>query len=109
MLFYEQRRIQKQAMAFMRSYDVIVSPVAAHPAPLHGRGVEGAAFSAYSYANVYNLTGWPAATVRCRTSLDGLPIGVQVAALPFRDHLTLTVAEFLEGVCGGWQPPVLSS
>jgi amidase len=105
MLFYEQRRLQKQAMAFMRAYDVILSPVAARPAPLHGQGVEGASFSAYGYANVHNLTGWPAATVRCGTSPEGLPIGVQIAALPFRDQLTLTVAEFLESELGGWQPP----
>ena len=40
-----------------------------------------------SYTTPHNLTGWPAATVRCGTSADGLPIGVQVAA-----HLAATGA-----------------
>jgi amidase len=52
----------------------------------------------------HNLTGWPAAVVRCGTSPEGLPIGVQVAAAPWREHIALAVAGRLEDVFGGWQP-----
>jgi amidase len=43
--------------------------------------------------------------VRCGTSKDGLPIGLQIAANPWRDYDALTVAEFLENQLGGWQKP----
>ncbi len=53
----------------------------------------------------YNLTGWPAAVVRAGTSSEGLPIGVQVVARPWRDDVALAVAQHIEKVLGGWQPP----
>jgi len=105
MVFYELRRYQKKALAFMRDFDVLLSPVAAGPAPLHGEGVQGEAHSGYVYSTLHNVTGWPAAVVRCGTSPEGLPIGAQVAALPFRDELVLQVSEHLETVFGGWQSP----
>jgi amidase len=44
----------------------------------------------------HNLTGWPAAVVRCGTSKEGLPIGVQIAANPWREDITLAIARVLE-------------
>jgi amidase len=55
----------------------------------------------------YNLTGWPGAVVRAGTSPEGLPIGVQVVARPWREDVALAVAQFLEGALGGFQPPGL--
>jgi amidase len=43
--------------------------------------------------------------VRCGGSPEGLPIGVQVVAPPWRDHLALALAERLEAALGGWPPP----
>jgi amidase len=57
----------------------------------------------------YNLTGWPAAVVRCGESPSGLPIAVQVVARPFREDIALGVAERLEEVFGGWKTPALVS
>ena len=51
-----------------------------------------------------NLTGWPAAVIRCGQAADGLPIGVQIAAAPWREDLVLAVALLLEREFGGWQP-----
>jgi len=62
-------------------------------------------FPGFSYTMTHNLTGWPAAVVRCGTSRDGLPIGVQIAAAPWREDIALAVAGYLESACGGWQPP----
>ncbi len=53
----------------------------------------------------YNLTGWPAAVVRAGTSPEGLPVGVQIAAKPWRDDVALAVAAVIEKGFGGWQPP----
>jgi amidase len=52
----------------------------------------------------YNLTGWPAAVVRAGTSPEGLPIGVQIVAPPWREDVVLAVAGSIETAFGGWQP-----
>jgi len=46
-----------------------------------------------------------AAVVRCGTSGEGLPIGVQIVARPWQDATALAVAGHLESVFGGWRPP----
>jgi len=43
--------------------------------------------------------------VRCGTSADSLPIGVQVVARPWREDVALATAYYLEMVFGGWQRP----
>ena len=88
---------------FMRDYDVIISPTTAQPAQLHGDYSKEEGYAIYTHP--YNLTGWPAAVVRCGTSSEGLPIGVQVVARPWREDVSLAVAAFLESTLGGWQKP----
>ncbi len=96
---------RKAMSRFLREYDVLLSPVSFSPAVLHGTSINADTFPGYSYTMTHNVTGWPAAVVRCGTSRDGLPIGVQIAAAPWREDIVLSVAEFLESACGGWQPP----
>jgi amidase len=61
----------------------------------------------FSYTLTYNLTGWPAVVVRGGTSPEGLPIGVQVVARPWREDVALAVAQHVETALDGWQPPPL--
>nr|CRL76295.1 amidase [Mycolicibacterium komanii] len=61
--------------------------------------------SDFSHLMAHNLTGWPAVVVRCGTSDEGLPIGVQIAARPWEDATALAVAARLEAALGGWRPP----
>lgn len=89
--------------SFMQNYDVIVSPVSAFPAPKHGESFEK--FPGFSYTMSYNLTGWPGAVVRVGTSSEGVPIGVQIVARPWREDVALAVAKYIEQKFGGWQPP----
>jgi amidase len=42
--------------------------------------------------------------VRCGQTASGLPIGVQVAAHPWREDVALRIAGLLEELFGGWQP-----
>jgi amidase len=91
---------------FLNDYDVLLSPVSSSPAVPHGTSVHDSVFPGFSYTMAHNLTGWPAAVVRCGTSRDGLPIGVQIAAAPWREDIALAVAEYLESACGGWQAAV---
>ncbi|MES1257883.1 MAG: amidase [Acidobacteriota bacterium] len=88
--------------------DVILSPVAAQPAVLHGTSIADDIFPGFSYTMTHNLTGWPAAVVRCGTSPGGLPIGIQIAAGPWREDLALQVASALEESHGGWQTPEIA-
>jgi amidase len=60
---------------------------------------------AFSDFQTYNLTGWPSAVVRAGTSEEGLPIGVQVVARPWREDVALAVAKRIEEALGGWQAP----
>lgn len=94
--------------AFMTDYDAILSPVAAFPAVPHGTSINDDVFPGYSYTMTHNMTGWPAAVVRCGTSTSGLPIGIQVAAPAWREDAALRIARDLEEALGGWQlPPFL--
>jgi amidase len=43
--------------------------------------------------------------VRCGTSAEGLPIGVQLVAAPWREDVALAGALALERDLGGWRPP----
>lgn len=94
-------------LAFMDTYDAILCPTTAFAAPPHGVGSRIGSFPAFSYTNTYNLAGWPAAVVRSGTSPEGLPIGVQVVARPWREDVALAVAQQIETALGGWQPPPL--
>ena len=91
-------------LRFMSDYDVIVCPTTATAAPPHGDTFEESNRTAF-YTGPYNLTGWPGTVVRCGTSAEGLPIGVQVIARPWREDVSLAVAAWLESVFGGWQKP----
>jgi amidase len=93
--------------AFLNGFDVLLSPVSFSAAVAHGASTENDVFPGFSYTMTHNLTGWPAAVVRCGTSSDGLPIGVQIAAAPWCEDVVLAVAEYLESACGGWAPAVI--
>ncbi len=98
-------RLRSAMLAFMERYDVIICPAGAYPALPHDRIADINA--GFTYTRVFNLTGWPAAVVRGGTSPEGLPIGVQIVAQPWRENVALAVAQYLETVLGGWQPPRL--
>jgi amidase len=96
----------KSAMlAFMERYDAALLPVCAYPGMVHGSTYDRLA--AFSYTMTFNLTGWPAGVVRAGTSQEGLPIGVQVAARPWREDVALALLGSIEQQLGGYQPPPL--
>jgi amidase len=81
---------------FLQNYDAILSPVYPHPALPHGASTLEENFRGFSYTMTHNLTGWPAAVVRCGESLDGLPICVQIAAPPWREDIALALASCID-------------
>jgi amidase len=92
-------------LRFMENYDAVLSAVAPFPALLHGTSFEEQNRRGFGYAQMYNLTGWPTATVRVGTSPEGLPLGVQVAARPWREDVALALVRHLERTFGGWKMP----
>ena len=95
--------LRAEMAVFLADVDVLLSPAAPRPAFRHGEGASDA--YADTYCEPYNLTGWPAAVVRGGTSPEGLPIGVQVAAGPWREDRVLAAAAIIEARSGGWRPP----
>jgi amidase len=89
--------------AYLTQFDVVISPVSSSAAVPHGTSIEEKTFRGFSYTMTHNLTGWPAAVVRCGTTSTGLPIGVQIAGPKWREDTVLAVAQRLEEIFGGWQ------
>lgn len=106
-LIFQWDVFRSTMLSFFERYDVIISPANAYPAMPHGITFDEDRLPAFSYTMTYNLTGWPGAVVRGGTSPEGLPIGVQVVAHPWREDVALAVAKQLETALGGWQRPPL--
>ncbi len=92
-------------MSFLDDYDVLLTPAMPTAAKPHHHGLNEIAD--FSFLMAHNLTGWPAVVVRCGTSTDGLPVGVQVVTGPWQEAQALAVARLLETSLGGWKPPTL--
>jgi amidase len=96
---------RSRMLQFLQHWEAIICPVAALPAVPHGTSINFTDARMISYTVPYSLTGWPVVVVRCGTSREGLPIGVQVVAQPWREDIALALAQQLETALGGWQPP----
>ncbi|MGB9144616.1 MAG: amidase, partial [Acidobacteriaceae bacterium] len=109
----ESDRVRAQLLEEMRDYPVLLCPVCAIPAfrprerswIIDGRTV--AYLDTMRFTQWFNLLGGPAAVVPVSHSSQGLPIGIQIAARPFDDELTLAVAAALESEFG-YQPPPMA-
>ncbi len=100
-LMGEWDRFRSAMLTFMADYDLILCPASDRPALPHGTSDD----ERFSYTLPYSLTGYPCAVVRAGTSPEGLPIGVQVVARPWRDDVALAVAQRIETALGGWRRP----
>ena len=95
--------------AFAREVtDAIGDGVLLHPshprvAPRHGQTV-GKPWVLTTTA-VFNLAGVPVAQIPLGLNAKGLPLGVQAAVAPGRDHVAVAAALELERALGGWVPP----
>jgi amidase len=85
-------------------YDVLICPVNGGPAPLHGTFSRPAA----AYTQLFDLTGWPSTVIRAGTSPEGLPLGIQCVAHPWREDISLAVADHLETAFGPFAGPSLT-
>ena len=89
-------------LSVFNDVDVLICPVNGQTAiPLD----EDEDMANYTYTSAFNLTGWPAAVVRAGTDTNGLPIGVQIVAAPFREDRCLAVAAWIEEELGEFSEP----
>jgi Asp-tRNA(Asn)/Glu-tRNA(Gln) amidotransferase A subunit family amidase len=94
--------LRQSVRALAREVDVLLCPVVAGPAPRHGEPPGGLQksdyneFRAFDYVHLIALGGLPAASVQVGEE-EGLPVGVQVAAAPYREDLVLAAAAAIEG------------
>jgi amidase len=100
----ELDQYRAEMCAFLRRYDAILCPAYPQAALPHGASIIDENFRGFSHTMAYNLTGWPAAVVRCGETESGLPIAVQVVAGPWREDIALAVASSLEACGAGWKP-----
>jgi amidase len=97
--------VRSSMLRWFAGADLIVCPAMPQPAIRHGEST--APWFGDTYSDVHNLTGWPAVVVRGGWSDDGLPIGVQLVARPWREDVALAGARVVEAASGGWQAPAL--
>jgi amidase len=95
--------VRGRLLRWMQGVDLIVCPAMPQPAIRHGES--SAPWFDDTYSDVHNLTGWPAVVVRGGTSTEGLPIGVQLVAAPWREDVALAAARVVEAASGGWRAP----
>ena len=89
-----------------QKYDVLLSPTLSHPAPQIGHfGTEVDTIDVIMKLNSYvnftttqNITGAPAISLPLGLSRDGLPIGVQMAAMLGEERILLELAFELESI-----------
>jgi amidase len=96
-------RWKSAMLGLFADHDAIVCPVNAGPAPRHGTFDRASA----AYTQLFNVTGWPSTVVRAGTLPEGLPLGVQVAAHPWREDVSLAVAARIEHALGPFPGPRL--
>ncbi len=106
-LWQRQDEFRAKCLQWIRDYDVLLCPAAGKPAQPIQSDTYSRRGAGISYTGIYNSLGWPAAVVRCGTSPEGLPIGVQIVAQPWREDVVLAVSRQLEAEMGGWQKPPL--
>jgi amidase len=102
-LLERRSRFRSEALRFIEPFDILLSPVLPFLALPHGTTFDTDRFPGFSYTMIHNLTGWPAVVVRAGTAPNGLPIGVQLAAKPWREDVAIAIAQHLEEALGPWR------
>jgi amidase len=109
------RRYAAQALAALEPFDLVLTPTLAQVPALVG-GLRDDADPARDFAlqkaftpwtSAWNVTGMPSVSLPLHWSVEGLPVGVMLAAAPGRDALLLSAAAQIEAAVGGFtrRPP----
>jgi amidase len=114
-----RERLRQQWRAFYAEFDVVVCPVMPTVAFPHDhtpdRGdrridIDGGDYrygDQMVWAGLATTPGLPATVIPAGRSAEGLPVGAQIIGPMFEDRTPLRLAEMLEEVIGGFEPPPL--
>jgi len=100
-----RRTLNESFRRFFERYDLLLTPtLAAPPLPvgvdeyreIDGRKVGRRGWIAFTFP--INLTGYPAATVPCGWTPEGLPVGLQIVAPRLAEHLVLRASAAFEAI-----------
>ncbi len=105
--YVNAQRIRKMLLgefrALFSTIDCLLTPVTPTTAPLIGQKqveIDGQMFdtrlTTTRLVRGINVLGFPALSMPCGNSVEGLPVGVQLIARPFEEHLLLALGEALE-------------
>lgn len=89
----ERARLTAIVADAMTGCDLLMMPTRQMVAPILG-GYDSSAGP--SLTRPFNLTGYPALSIRNGFSASGLPISLQIAGRPFEDHLVLKAGDAFE-------------
>jgi aspartyl-tRNA(Asn)/glutamyl-tRNA(Gln) amidotransferase subunit A len=93
----DRDELRREWLAVLREQDIILSPTTPIPAPARvGQDAVAAAQRLTANTAPFNLTGVPAISIPCGFTKAGLPIGLQLAAGPWREAFLLRVARAYE-------------
>ncbi|HEX2280294.1 MAG TPA: amidase, partial [Thermomicrobiales bacterium] len=113
-----RRRIIDEFLAAMEPIDLLVTPTGPTAATLlEGDLITGdeadpqVLAALIHFSGPFNLTGFPAASIPCGFTANGLPVGMQLVAKPWQEGSLLAVAHAYEQGTGWHQqlPRVLQS
>ena len=105
---------RSEQLAWVHNYDLILCPAGTRPAlPVDVSELVASmkdrpsTSPQVSFMGAFNGNGWPAGVVRAGQSADlpTLPLGLQIAAPPWREDLVLAALTHIERCSGGYQPP----
>jgi aspartyl-tRNA(Asn)/glutamyl-tRNA(Gln) amidotransferase subunit A len=96
-------RFQRQFRALFATIDCLFTPTTPITAPRIGENqitINGATYDTRilttRFVRAFNVIGFPALSIPCGISSDGLPIGLQLVGRPYEDNLLLAIGEALE-------------
>jgi amidase len=102
-LIEEWDNFRQQVLSCLNTYDLVLIPVNAYHAMPHGASIKN--ILGFSYTMLFNLTGAPATVIRAGTSKQGVPVGIQIGARPWREDVVLAGLHQIEKTVLGCQAP----
>ncbi len=101
----ERDALKEEINSILGENSVIIAPSFPYVAPYHNQPIITGTFD-FVYFGVWNILRLP--VTQCPMGLcaqTGLPVGVQIVSNEKCDHLTISLAEYLEeNNIGGWIP-----
>ncbi|XP_061387269.1 fatty-acid amide hydrolase 2-B-like [Musca vetustissima] len=100
----EGQKLKQEIINLLGNDGVLFFPT--FPVPAIHHHTSSLAQWGIDYSLLFNILGLPCTHIPMGVDADGMPVGFQVIAAPFKDKLCLQIAGALEMAFGGWTPPV---